>query len=140
MLAAQLKDNYEHVGASSGGAGFDPRQSQVIVDQVRHAARSEAERAAQMFGNQARQIQREIEPLISQYTNKFMKWIRRLAVLIVIFGIAWVGWQIFAQASLFDWVGDRIDNITDNLDDQSGRGDHYDRPQPVVPHDQRGAR
>jgi hypothetical protein len=116
-LAAQLRDNYESVPA---GAGIDPRQTQVIVDQVRHATRSEAERAAQMFGNQARQLRREIEPLISQYTNKFMKWIRRFAVIAIVFAVAWVAWQIFAQVSLFDWVGDRIDNITDNLNDESG--------------------
>ena len=28
--------------------------------------------------------------------------------------LAWLAYQVFLQKSLFDWVGDRIDNLTDN--------------------------
>jgi hypothetical protein len=45
-------------------------------------------------------------------------------VLTVLF-IVWLGFQLFAQASLFEWIGDRIDNLTDNFnnnDDEGGIG------------------
>ena len=29
---------------------------------------------------------------------------------------------MFAQKSMFDWIGDRIDNISDNLNEQNGAG------------------
>ena len=47
--------------------------SQQIVDDVRRAARSEVDRAADLFSQRARQMQREIVPLVSQYTNRFVQ-------------------------------------------------------------------
>lgn len=94
--------------------------TQAVVDQVRMAARAEAERAAEMFGQRARAATREIEPLISQYTSKVIKWFRIAAVLAVVLLIAWVLWQVFLQVSLFEWIGDRIDNIFD--DDEPVQG------------------
>lgn len=88
--------------------------TQAVVDQVRIAARAEAERAAQMFGQRARAATRDIEPLISQYTSKITRWFRIASVLAIVLLIAWVLWQVFVQVSLFDWIGDRIDNITDD--------------------------
>jgi hypothetical protein len=89
--------------------------TQVVVDQVRMAARQEAERAAQMFGQQARSAARSFTPLISEYTNRVIRWFRIAAIIIVIGLILWVAFQIFAQVSLFQWIGDRIDNLTDNI-------------------------
>lgn len=102
------------LGRASSLQDIDRRQSQEIITQVRQAARDEAQRAAEMFGQQARSAAREIEPLISQYTGTFIKWVRIIAVIGVLVGVAWVAWQIFIQVSLFDWIGDRIDNLTDN--------------------------
>lgn len=87
--------------------------TQAVVDQVRMAARAEAERAAQMFSQRARAAGREIEPLISQYTSKITRWFRIASVLAILLLVAWVLWQVFVQVSLFDWIGDRIDNLTD---------------------------
>lgn len=88
--------------------------TQAVVDQVRMAARAEAERAAQMFSQRARAAGREIEPLISQYTSKITRWFRIASVLAILLLVAWVLWQVFVQVSLFDWIGDRIDNLTDD--------------------------
>ena len=82
-----------------------------LVEQVRLAARQEAERAAAMFASQARSVTGELQPLISQYTSAFGRLVRRVAVVAVVIAVAWVAWQVFAQASLFDWIGDRIDNL-----------------------------
>lgn len=94
--------------------------TQAVVDQVRMAARAEAERAAQMFGQRARAATREIEPLISQYTSRIMRWFRIASVLAIVLLIGWVIWQVFVQVSLFDWIGERIDNLTD--DDEPVQG------------------
>jgi hypothetical protein len=93
------------------------QESQQLVEDVRRAARSEVDRAAQVMTRQARSLQAEITPLISQYTNRIVKWIRILAVLAIVLLIAYVVFQVVAQASFFEWLGDRIDNLTD---DESG--------------------
>ena len=54
-----------------------------------------------------------IPPLISQYTNRFMRYVRIGMVLAFIVLLVWVAYQVFLQKSLFDWIGDRIDNLSD---------------------------
>ena len=101
-------------GAQSWVASGD---SQQIVDDVRRAARGEVDRAADLFSQRARQMQREIVPLVSEYTNRIVRWIRFAAVVAVVLLVAYFVFQVVAQASLFEWIGDRIDNFTD---DQNG--------------------
>ena len=72
------------------------------------------ERAAQLFGQQARAVTRNIAPLITEYTTKVTRVLRFLAVVAIIVLIGYVVFQVFAQQSLFDWLGDRIDNLTDD--------------------------
>ncbi len=88
-----------------------------LVEQVRRAAREEAQRASQLFGQQARAATRNVVPLITEYTTKVTRVLRFLAVVAVVLLIGWVVFQVIAQQSLFDWLGDRIDNVTD---DQTG--------------------
>lgn len=87
--------------------------TRAMVEQVRIAAREEAERAAQMFGQQARSAARGITPLITEYTSKFIRWFRIAAVVVVVALIAWIAFQTIAQVTFFEWLGDRIDNLTD---------------------------
>lgn len=101
--------------ASSAAAatGAAATQSQAVIKEVREATRSEIERAAQMFSRQAAAARQNWTPLITEYTNKVMRWVKIAIVLGVLAFAAWLAFQIFAQASLFDWIGERIDNITD---------------------------
>jgi len=99
--------------------GMTRADSEAIVEQIRRAAREEVDRAAGAFGREARSAANSLGPLVSQYTNKVTRWFRILATIAVVIAIAYVAFQIFAQASLFQWIGDRIDNLTD---DQSGLG------------------
>ena len=94
--------------------GLNRQDSEAIISQVRMAARDEAERAAQMFGIQAKTAARSLQPLISEYTSKITRWFRIASVIAVVLLIGWVAFQLFAQVSLFEWIGDRIDNISDN--------------------------
>ncbi|HSH10266.1 MAG TPA: DUF2510 domain-containing protein [Ilumatobacter sp.] len=103
---------YDQYGSRVGG--ISRQESEAMINQVRMAAREEAERAAAMFGAQARAATRNITPLISQYTNKLIKWIRILSVIAIVLVVGWIAFQIFAQVSMFEWIGDRIDNLGDN--------------------------
>ena len=87
--------------------------NQQLVDEVRRAARTEVDRAADLFTQRARQMQRDIVPLVSDYTNRLVRWIRFAAIVAVVLLIAYFVFQVVAQASLFEWIGDRIDNFTD---------------------------
>ena len=66
-----------------------------------------------MFSQRARQATRQIEPLISKYTAPAVRWIRIAAILAIVLLVAYFLFQVFVQASFFDWIGDRIDNLTD---------------------------
>jgi hypothetical protein len=95
-------------------AGRVPQSTAAVVEQVRLAARQEAQLAAQEFERRARALTGEIPPLISQYTSKVMRLVRIALVLAFVVFVAWLAFQLVVQKSLFDWVGDRIDNLTDN--------------------------
>ena len=51
--------------------------------------------------------------MISEYTNRAFRWLRVLIALVILLFIIWLVVQVVAQESLFTWIGDRIDNITD---------------------------
>lgn len=100
--------------AQLGNAMHLPPQTAAVVEQVRLAARAEAQRAAQDFEARARAITGSIPPLISQYTNRFVRWFRVALALSFIVLMAWFIYTFFVQKSFFDWLGDRIDNLTDD--------------------------
>jgi hypothetical protein len=96
-----------------GAAADIPQTTQAVVDQVRIAARQEAQYAAQEFERRAREITGSIPPLISQYTNKFVRFLRIGVTLAFVVLVIWIAYQLWVQKSIFDWIGDRIDNLTD---------------------------
>lgn len=89
-------------------------EAEEIISQVRQAARSEVDRAADLFSARARQATREIGPLVTEYSNKVLRWLRIAAVVIVLLLVAYVVFQVVAQASFFEWLGDRIDDLSKN--------------------------
>jgi hypothetical protein len=84
-----------------------------IISEVRQVARSEVERAADLFSARARAATREIEPLITKYSMKFMRPFKIASVILVIAFVGWIVFQFIVQQSFYDWIGDRIDNLTD---------------------------
>jgi flagellar biosynthesis/type III secretory pathway protein FliH len=96
--------------ARAAGARAD---SDEIIAKVREAARSEVDRAADVFSQRAQAAARQIQPLVTEYTNKALRWIRIIAVVVLILLIGWITFQAVAQVSFFEWIGDRIDNLTD---------------------------
>ena len=117
QMAAVQPFQYTPPSVAGGSPGHVSADSQQVIDEVRRATRSEMDRAAAMFSERARAMRRDIEPLISQYTNRLVKWIRIAAIVAIILLVAYFVFQVVAQASFFEWIGDRIDNLTD---DQNG--------------------
>ncbi len=88
--------------------------SQQLLQEVRTAAREEIDRAADAFGRRAERTVRDIQPLISTYTNRIIGWIRFAVIVATILLVGWFVFQVIFQASLFEWIGDRIDNLTND--------------------------
>lgn len=84
-----------------------------IVEEVRRAARAEVDRAADLFSIRARDATRRIEPLISEATNRFFKLAKRIAAIAFAVFVVYLIVQAVGQASLLDWLGDRIDSFND---------------------------
>ena len=99
--------------AAAAASSAAAAQSQAVINEVREATRTEMERAAQTFRRQAEAARENWTPLITEYTNKLLRWVKFAIVLGVLIFAVWLAFQIFAQASLFQWIGDRIDNLTD---------------------------
>lgn len=131
--AAAARPSPAHTGVGHAAAGWYPdpggtggqrwwdgsswtaqiRSATQVVDQVRTAVREEAHRAANEFGAQARYAAREFAPLITDATNKAGRFLKRMAILAVVIAIAWFAFQSYANATFFDWLGDRIDELND---------------------------
>ncbi len=116
-LAHQYVAPSAQVAAQAVSNRMGRPDNQQIVEDVRRAARDEVDRAADLFTQRARQMQRDIVPLVSEYTNRIVKWIRFAAIVAIVLLVAYFVFQVIAQASLFEWIGDRIDSFTD---DQNG--------------------
>jgi hypothetical protein len=94
--------------------GWSSRQdATAVVEEARRAARSEVDRTADRWAYQARQMRADIEPLISKYTNRLVRWIKIAVIVAIVLLVAYFVFQVVAQANLFEWIGDRIDNLTD---------------------------
>jgi hypothetical protein len=105
-------------GAVAGAPGRDMgglrrQDAEEIISQVRQVARSEIDRAVGTLSNRATVARREIEPLISQYTNRLIRWIKLLIVIAIVALVGWIVFQVVAEVTFFEWIGDRIDNLTD---------------------------
>jgi hypothetical protein len=94
-------------------AGAVRRDTEAIISEVRKVARSEVERAADLFSARARAATRDIQPLITQYTTKFTRLFKIASVIVFIAVVGWFVFQVIVQQSFYDWIGDRIDNLTD---------------------------
>lgn len=105
--------------AMGAGAPVSRQDVQQIIGEVRQVARSEIDRAAQEFSHRANTAVRSVTPLITEYTNTAVKWIKRAVVIAIVLLVAYFVFQVVVQASFFEWLGDRIDNWTDNEDSLS---------------------
>ena len=85
--------------------------TQDVIAQVRSAARLEVDRAADIFTDRARAITRDRAADLGVHQPP-VRWLRVLIALVILLFIVWLVVQVVAQESLFTWIGDRIDNMT----------------------------
>ena len=86
------------------------RDAEEIIAEVRKVARGEVDRAAEIFTQRARQATQELQPLISQYTTKFFRWVKVALVIAVVLAVGYVIFQAIAQQSIIDWILDRFED------------------------------
>ena len=94
--------------------GYSRQDSAQLIAEVRNAARAEVDRAADMFTQRAQTAIRGVTPLISQYTNRFIRLFKLALGVAIALVIFWIVFQAIASQSFFEWIGDRIDNLTDD--------------------------
>ena len=100
--------------AGQGAAGqARPVDTDRVISQVRDATREELTRAGDMLSARARSVLDEGRSVVDQYSDRFFRWLRIALVLAAVLVIAWFVFEFVAQATFFDWLGDRIDNLTD---------------------------
>ncbi len=103
-----------NLAASRPGSGaFSRTDAEQLIEQARQAARAEATRAADLFSQRARSAAGELEPLISEYTSRVLRWLRIALIVIVVLVVAWFVFSAIANITFFEWLGDRIDGLTD---------------------------
>jgi hypothetical protein len=88
------------------------RDTDRIVSQVRDATREEVTRAANLFTRQAQNLIAQGRSVVTDYAAPFLRWLKTAILLGAILVIAWFIFQFIAQVTLFEWLGDRIDNVT----------------------------
>lgn len=105
-------------GALAGGAGpvlasLRPEDRRLLVDEVRQAARSEMDRALDTVEARVGVAAQRFQPLVGAYTNQILRVVRRLALLALVLLIGYLVLQAVGQAAVLDWIGDRIDRLTE---------------------------
>jgi hypothetical protein len=108
--AARARASTVELAEQAAAARHD---TEAIIAEVRKVARSEIERAADVFTARARAATKDIQPLITEYTAKFARLLKVASVILVIALVGWFVFQFIVQQSFYDWLGDRIDNLTD---------------------------
>jgi len=88
-------------------------EQQEIISQFREVARLEVDRAADMFSTRARSAGQDLQPLISEYTNRALRSLRTGITIVVILVVGWFLFQVFAQTTFLEWLGDRIDTFVE---------------------------
>ena len=88
-------------------------EMETVVAEVRQVARREVDRAADIFAQRASAAAKQFQPLVTEYTSRLLRWLKLLAIVAVIALVGWIVFQAVAEVTLFEWLGDRIDALTD---------------------------
>lgn len=84
-----------------------------IMAEVRRVARDEVERGVHLLSDRARDATSRLDSLVSQYGDRVMRGLRIAGIVAIVLVVLWLVLQTVGQASLLDWLGDRIDTIVD---------------------------
>lgn len=122
MAAEENREFFDRAQVPTGyvppASGISQQDASQIIAEVRNVARQEVDRAAEEFSHRARTAVRSVTPLITEYASDVKKWIRRIVIIGIVLLVGYFVFQVIVQASFFDWLGERIDN----LNEESGAG------------------
>lgn len=107
---------------SPGSMGRVSDQTAEVMAEARKAARAEVERAMGQLTDRASAAREQLTPLISQYGDRVMRGLRIVGVIAIALLVLWMVLQTVGQTSLLNWIGDRIDNLTDGTAQGLGVG------------------
>ena len=117
IVAEENREFFENaqmpVGSVPRPGAVSQQDASQIIAEVRNVARQEVDRAAQEFSNRATNAVRSVTPLITEYTSKFKRWFRLALIIATLAVVAYFIFQVVAQATFFDWLGERIDNLNE---------------------------
>jgi hypothetical protein len=99
--------------ASAAKGQMSRADMETVVSEVRQVARKEAERAADLFSQRAQAVARQYQPLVTEYTNRVLRWVKILLVVAVVALVGWIVFSVVAEVTFFEWLGDRIDSLTE---------------------------
>ena len=105
-----------HTAASAAQAAkgqLSRTDMETVVAEVRQVARKEVDRAAEIFQQRATTAAKRIQPLVTEYTNRLLRWLKFLAIVAVIALIGWIVFNAVAEVTFLEWLGDRIDSLTE---------------------------
>jgi len=94
--------------------GYSRQETQDIIAEVRTVARQELDRAAEQFAQRASTAVRSFTPLISEYTSRLLRWVRIALGIATVLFIAWLLFQTIASQGFFQWLSDRVNNLTED--------------------------
>ncbi len=84
-----------------------------LMAEARKAARAEVDRAVQEFSNRARDARRQFQPIVDEYGDRVMRGLKIAGIVVVALAVLWMVLQTWGQTSVLNWIGDRIDSITE---------------------------
>jgi len=99
--------------AAAPAASSRPTDTSQIVSQVRAATREELGRAGDLLSQRMTTTMEQGRSLLAEYADRVLRWARIAAVVAAFLVIAWFVFQFVAQVTILDWLGERIDNLTD---------------------------
>jgi hypothetical protein len=80
---------------------------------VRDATREELNRASDLLSQRMRRTIDQGRSIVTDYWDVLLRWLRIAAVIAAILVIVWFVIEFVAQATLLEWLGERIDKLTD---------------------------
>jgi hypothetical protein len=111
IAAVAVPERASAVDASKGQ--LSRTEMETVVTEVRQVARREVDRAADIFAQRASAAAKQFQPLVTEYTTRLLRWLKVLAIVAVIALVGWIVFHAVAEVTLFEWLGDRIDALTD---------------------------
>lgn len=87
-------------------------QTAQVLEEARRVARQEVDRAVRDVRSQVDDARGRYEPRVREWLDRGKRWLRTIGIAITIVLVLGFVLQAMTQATLLDWLGDRIGAVT----------------------------